>query len=775
MKGPEDKLYYLQGIPVPETPDSGKEPKPWKETRVIGKPLPRIDAYDLVSGSAVYPSDVLLPDMLHGAILTCPYPHALVKNVDVSVAEGLPGVRSVLTGATQGADLHWRYDKGVKTKLFDEHCMFEGDAVAAAAAETPYQAWDAVKAIKVKFQVLPHVVDERQAVLSNAVLVHGKANFVDDPQKYERGDVDKGFAEADVVIERNYRTEAELHTPIELHGCVAKWDGYHLTIWESTQGVYAVQAKVAEALNMPLSKVRVIGRYMGGGFGSKLTASKHTVIAALLARKTGRPVKLFLSREQTFLCVGNRPPANMKLKAGVKKDGTLTALQYTGTATGGAFPSNGISHIDWLIRDLYLCPNVRCECADIYTHTGPARPFRAPGHPQASWALEQTLDELAEAIRLDPVALRMKNIPLFSQARSGNPSYTTTGLKQCLEAGAKAFEWNSGRRRSQEGKGQPHIKHGVGMAACMWVAGGGGPPSTIVLKLFSDGSANINMGASDLGTGTRTAAAMVVSEELGLKPENIQIENADTGTTQYATPSGGSKTIPTETPAIRGAAINVKQQLLKLAAEELKSESHKLGISAGAVFVLDDPDKRIKIEQIPGLKKRGVIVGIGYRGPNPKDKVVNPFGAQFCELKVNTLTGEIEILRFVAAHDSGRVINRLTYDSQVAGGVTMGVGFALTECRILDKNETGKMCNRNWVDYKTPSALDAPTAILTVPIELDDQECNSTGTKGLGEPVTIPTAAAIANAVYNATGIRVYQGPITPMKLCELIADRKKG
>ncbi len=411
MTNMDERLYHLQGIPVPETPDQGKEPKPWNETQVVGKPLPRVDAYERVSGSAVYPSDVAPPDMLYGAILTSPYPNALIKNVDISAAEKLPGVRSVICGSTPGADLNWRYGAGVKRKLFDDHCVFEGEAIAAVAAETPYQAWDAIKAIRVKYQVLPHLVDERQALASKAVLVHGNNNLVAEPQKYERGDIEKGFAEADLVLERSYRTECELHTPLELHGCVAKWDDDQLTIWESTQGVYAVQAVVAEALEMPLSKVRVIGRYMGGGFGSKLQTSKYSVIAAIMARKTARPVKLFLSREQTFLCVGNRPPANMKLKAGIKKDGALTALQFTCTATGGAFSSGGISLIDWLVRDLYTCPNVRCECADVYIHAGPARPFRAPGHPQASWALEQMIDELAEAIKTDPVALRLRNIP----------------------------------------------------------------------------------------------------------------------------------------------------------------------------------------------------------------------------------------------------------------------------------------------------------------------------------------------------------------------------
>ncbi|MEW6406410.1 MAG: xanthine dehydrogenase family protein molybdopterin-binding subunit, partial [Chloroflexota bacterium] len=757
MKERDDSLYYVRGIPVPETPDPGKEPKPWRKTEIVGKPIPRVDAYERVSGAAVYPSDIVLPNILYGVILRCPHANALVRSIDTAEAERMPGVYAVIGGANAGSDLKWPYSPGIKPKFFDAHCHFEGEVVAAVAAETPYLAWDAAQAIKVKYDVLPFVSDPKDALRPDSPAVHQKGNLAGELQKYERGDVAKGFAEADVVLESEYRTSAELHTPMELHGCVANWDGDLLTIWESTQGVYAVQSRVAEVMGLPLAKVRVIGHYMGGGFGSKLQTGKYSVIAALLAKKTGRPVKLFLSREETFLVTGNRPPSYMKLKAGVKRDGTLTALEFQCTGTGGAYPSGGIQLVDWQIRDLYSCPNVRTEATDAYINAGCARPFRAPGHPQGSWALEQMMDALAEAIKMDPVDLRLKNIPNYSQARPGNPPYTTTGFKECLEEGAKAFRWREIRKSKAktEKKEKSHLRRGIGMAGCLWIAGSGQPPSTIILKLFADGSANLNMGASDIGTGTKTIMAMVVSEELGLKADRIQIESADTGTTQYATPSGGSKTVPTEGPAVRAAAIHVKQQVLKLAAEDLKTDPAGLSIQDGEVISGSDPAKKIKITAVSGLKKRGVIVGVGYRGLNPKGKAICPFGAQFCEVEVNTKTGEVEILRFLAAHDSGRVMNRLTFDSQVIGGITMGIGLAMTEARVLDRNETGKLCNKNWHDYKLPTALDVPADIVSIPIELDDPEANSIGAKGHGEPVTIPTAAAIANALYDATGIRV--------------------
>ncbi len=310
------------------------------------------------------------------------------------------------------------------------------------------------------------------------------------------------------------------------------------------------------------------------------------------------------------------------------------------------------------------------------------------------------------------------------------------------------------------------------MASCLWSVGGGRPPSTVIVKLFSDGSANLNMGASDLGTGTKTVMAMVVAEELGIKPEVIRIEHADTGTTQFATPSGGSKTVPTESPAVRAAAIDVKQQLLKIAAEEFGTDPASVSLESGFVAPIKDPARKVHFSQLKGLKERGVVVGIGYRAPNPEGMAINPFCAQFCEVEVDTRTGEVRIVRFLSANDSGRVMDRLTYDNQVIGGITMGIGLAMTEERILDGNQTGKLVNRNWHDYKLPTALDVPADMTTVAIDRPDDKANSTGTKGLGEPVTIPTAPAIANAIYNATGVRITETPMSPPRLVAALRQR---
>ena len=488
-------------------------PEPWAETRVVGARLPRVDAYDRVSGTAVYASDVSLPGMLHAAVVRCPHAHARVTRVDVTKAERLPGVRAVLTAPSAGGGVGWYAGpKGPLSTLFDPHCRFAGEEVAAVAADTPYQAQDAARAIEVQYEVLPFAVDLDTAQAPGATPVLGDSNLAGEPRVVERGDLAAGFAAADVVVEGEYSTATELHVPIEPHGCVARWDGTRLTVWDSLQGVFPAQATLARALRLPLARVRVIGPYMGGGFGAKLDTGKYGVIAALLAQKTGRPVRLFMTREETMLAIGNRPGVRMRVKVGARKDGTLTALDFSCIGSGGAYSAGGTGGVDWQALDLYRCPNVRARSTNVYVNLGPERPFRAPGHPQGAWGLEQALDDLAITLKMDPVALRLRNLTEVSQARPNQPRYTSTGLRECLVEGAKAFGWSEARAK---GPGAGPVRRGVGMAGGMWRAGGGGPPCTIIVRLFADGSANVNMGASDLGTGTKTWAAMIVAEELG--------------------------------------------------------------------------------------------------------------------------------------------------------------------------------------------------------------------------------------------------------------------
>jgi len=771
----QDRLYHEQGVTLPETPPPNTEPAPWRETHVVGQPRPRVDGYERLSGAAVYPSDVHLPGMLYAAFLRCPYPHAQLRSLDTSAARAMPGVHAVIDDGTPDARIDWNYGGRGSGRLFDTHCRFEGAPVAAVAAETPHLAHAAVKAIAARWEEEPHLADVRDAAADGAPRIRLLGNRIGDPSTYERGDVEAGFAAADAVVEREFHTACELHTPLELHGCVAAWDGRDLTIWESTQGCFRVQEQVAGYLDLPLARVRVIGHYMGGGFGSKLETGKYSVVAALLARRTGRPVKLILTREETMLVCGNRPANVMRLKAGVKQDGTLTAIEQVSLGSGGYWRS-GTGLVDWLAKDLYTCPSVRTEATDYAINAGNQRPFRAPGHPQGSWALEQVLDGLADAIGMDPVELRLRNVPEVSQGRGGVP-YSSTGLAECLREGAKEFGWEEARQRTRaareawlaaqrgDGDGRPdHLLRGVGAGGCVWVAGGGGPPATVVVRMYADGSVTLNMGAADIGTGTKTVMASIVAEELGVRLETIQIENADTGTTAFSGPSGGSKTVPTDGPATRDAAVAVKQQLLQWAAEQ-----EGVGLQdvhyAGEVIEVKGKYRRLKVTEIERLQRRRSVVGVGHRGPNPEGLAVCPFAAHFCEVEVNTLTGEVRVVRFLGAQDSGRVMSRKTFDSQVYGGIAMGIGFGLTEERILDRGQTGKLCNKSWHDYKLPTAMDVPADIVSLPIELQDDRCNIIGAKGLGEPVTIPTAAAIANAIHDACGVWIDDTPATPPRV----------
>ena len=755
---------------APAATEAARRLPPWGETSVVGKPIPRVDGYQRVSGSAVYPHDLILPEMLHAAVLRCPHAHAIVKKVDAQRALKMPGVHAVLTSDDPEAKITipygWWLGEGPPMYIFDRHCRYGGEEVAAVAAETPNQAWDAIRSIEVEYEVLPFVLDMQRALESGAPKVHESGNLAAPPSTDHRGDVAKGFAEAEVVVEETYRTSYEVHATMETHGCVAHWNGNRLTVWETSQGVFDQRNDLARALGLPLSSVRVIGHYMGGGFGSKAELSKHTVIASVLSRKTGRPVKLFLTREEAFLSVGNRPGHVMTLKGGVRKDGTLTALKFKNLGAVGAYKESDGGALP--VQALYRCPNVEIEESDIYINAGKARSMRAPGFPQSTWALEQMMDSLADRIGMDPVEFRLKNI--LSPNQIAASPFTSSGLRECLTEGAKAFGWQEARAHA---RGTGPLARGVGVAACLWGIEAG-PPGTVILKFFPDGSVNLNMGASDIGTGTKTVMSMVVAEELGVPLDKIEIEHADTATTQYAQVSGGSHTVAITAPAVRAAAADIKRQLLELAAGELKQPVGGLELKGGKVGPVGSPEKGVALADLKGFAKMQELVGIGSPDPNPEGKFVVSFAAHFAEVEVNTRTGEVRVLRFLAAHDSGRVMNRLTYESQVFGGVTMGIGFGLTEARLIDR-QTGRVVNANWHDYKIPTAGDIPLDMTCLPIDPHDSVCNTAGAKGLGEPATIPTAPAIANAIYNATGVRVTHSPVTPARILQLLARQQEG
>lgn len=757
-------------VEVPE-----QEPAAWPkeaEMAVLGKPLPRVDGYEKVSGRAKYTHDVNLPHMLWLKTLRSPYPHAKIVSLDASRAEALPGVKLVLTHKN-APDIPWH---GGRSKLFDTTLRFVGDEVAAVVAVDEHIAADALTLIAVEYDELAYVLDAETALQPDAPAIHeggpqdapGARNLMQGrPFVYTRGDMDKGFAEADHVVEATFRSPCQVHACLETHCSVAQWQGDKLTVWDSTQAVHPNRQALADVLGIPIADVRVICLYSGGGFGSKLGLNKYTVMAALAARALGRPVKVTLDREEDALAMGNRPANLMTIRAGCKQDGTLTALSMKSIGAAGAYNAGAGAAAP--LREIYKCPNVKTEESSVYINADVARPHRAPGHVQGTWALEQALDMLAEKCGLDPLDFRLRNYSDTDQVR--NLPYSVKGLRECYERGAAALGWRDRAQRKAMSKGAK--KRGFGLAAQVW-GGSGGPPGYAIVNLYADGTAHVFSGCQDIGSATRTSMLQVAAEELGLPPEKLGITMGDTQGTPYGGVSGGSRTTPSQAPAVRMAAAEVKRQLLELAAKQMSLPAGQLATREGFVLDTQNPATRKPIAEVaraglsgPQAGPQNMLIGKGWRGPNPDDVSVQCWGAQFAEVEVDTDTGEVRVVKIVAAHEAGRVLNPLTGSSQVEGGVIQGMGFALYEERVLN-NASGRMVNSNLHDYKIPTAKDMPE-IEAILVEMPDARANSVGNKGLGEPPIIPTAGAIANAVADALGARVFEAPITPQRVLEAL------
>jgi CO/xanthine dehydrogenase Mo-binding subunit len=741
----------LVDVPDIETPLWGND----AELDIVGHPVPRVDADQRVTGAAKYTSDILLSHMLYARILRSPHPHALVKGIDASQAEKLPGVKAVGSAFNTDA-IRWHGS----SSLFDKTVRLVGDEVAAVAAVDEETAADALELIRVDYETLPFVTDMEEAMKDNAPKLWPNGNLVGGkPSIYERGSVSKGFAEADLVIEETFGTQTELHTCLEPHGSVAAWEGDKLTVWDSTQGVFNVRDALAAALGIPSNHVRVIKQYMGGGFGSKLELGKYTVIAALLARQTRRPVKLMLTREEEQLNTGNRPATLQHVKVGVKKDGTLTAIELKSINANGAYLGGAGCGAPY--REMYLCPNVRTEENAVYVNTGRSRPARAPGHVQGTFGLESMMDIVAIRIGMDPLEFRKKNYATVNQAQANPKPYSAKRLDQLYEEGAKKIGWRDRDKRKEAGVSSSK-KRGMGMASQIW-GGGGGPPAYALVKINRDGSVNVFSGTQDLGTGTKTIISQIAAEELGIALADVAVDLGDTETCPFSGSSGGSTTAASVGPAVRTAAADARLQLFEYAALELKVKPEELSSRRGKMFVKGDPQKSIDFKAAARKAGNNMIIGKGFRGPNPEGYSLNTFGAHFAEVEVDTETGRVTVTRHVAAHHSGRPFNPLTMTSQIEGGVIQSMGYALSEQRVIDP-ASGIPLNMNMEDYKPMTALDTP-AIEPVLLTEVDEHCNTLGGKGIGEPPRIPAAAAIANAVANAIGVHIKELPITPDKV----------
>jgi xanthine dehydrogenase YagR molybdenum-binding subunit len=719
------------GAPQPPPPVDPKYN--WSSTpkTVVGTRVKRLDGPDKVNGRAKYTFDVKRPGMLYARAVRSPYPRAKVVSIDFSAAQRVPGFRTSLIV---------RDPKDDKTNVV----MYQGDEVAAVAADTEEHAIDAARAVKVEYEALPSVISVESALAGRAPEVFTPAN-VRAANTAEAGDLAAGFKAAAFTLDQTYSTHVITHVCMESHGTVCEWDGDKLTAWVSTQGVNSARDNLARGLEIPNTNIRVICQYMGGGFGSKLQLGAEGLLCAKLAKQAGAPVKMMLDRKEEHLVTGNRPSAAAHVKAGVSSDGMITAFDAESWGTGGAGAAAGFP-----LPYIYLMPNRRRAHKDVFINTGTQRPMRAPGHPQGSFITEIMMDELADLVKMDPIEFRLKNLP---------PEAPNAMWRSYLREGAEAFGWS---KRHPTGDPTPgSIKTGMGVAICTW-GGGGRGPAPAHCEIASDGSVIMRVGTQDIGTGQRTLVAMVTADALGLQPSQVTPQIGDT---QYGVSpgSGGSTTAASTSPGIRIAALKALETLKEKVAPALGVAADALVAAGGRIQVKDAPSKGLSWAD--ACKRIGpqTITAEGDWGGGMSSATSS--GVQFAEAKVDIKTGIVRVTRVLAFQDCGLVLNQLTAESQCYGGVVGSLNFALFEDRILDRR-TGQMVNPNMEWYLLAGMSDIPQ------IDVRLKNMPERGVVGIGEPPTVPTAAAIALAVRNAIGATVRSLPLTPAKIFEALQQK---
>jgi CO/xanthine dehydrogenase Mo-binding subunit len=705
----------------------------------VGREAIRVDGGERARGEALYTADLVFPGMLHAAILRSPHSRARVARIDLGPALAAPGVRAAL-----GPD---------ELDSLTDQPGFVGASVAAVAADTDAQARAAVELIAVEWELLEPLVDPDEAV--------ERKEFLNDPRRYDRGELERGLAEADVVVEAEYRTQVALHNSMEPHGVVCRWEGETLEVYISTQWIWGVRSDVAEKLGLAEDDVRVVCNFMGGGFGSKNGPREHTYVATELAKRTGQAVRCFNNRREENLDAGNRNGTIQRLVAGARADGTLTALggDFVNAVGFKGFSASTAGPMEML----YACPNVRTVEYGAKLNTPPNAAFRAPGFVEGTFGLECLLDELAARLDVDPLELRRKNHS-DNDLADGRP-FSSKNLMECYRRADQHWE----RRQEVRARNDGPWKRGVGLASQIWY-GGGGPPSYAWVRVGSDGLVNVVTAMQDIGTGSRTAMAQIAAEELGVPLERVRVQLGDSARGPYASISAGSSTVPSMGPAVRSAAADAARQILEIAAQRYDVEQRLLSLNDGHVISANGGSW--PLEQVTGLLDDGQILGKGARGPNPTGMRVLTFGVQVAEVAVDVETGEVRVERVAAIHDVGRIVNPLGARSQVEGGIIQAIGYALTEQRI-DDPETGIPLTRTLDAYKVPTIADVPEIVAEF-VDIPDEHLTNLGSKGLGEPPIIPTAAAIANAIRDATGADVRSLPITREELLRALREARE-
>lgn len=753
-----------------------------KKYTVIDTPVHNIDGIAKVTGRAKYTFDVTLPNMLHGKILRSPHPHAKILNIDTSKAEALNGVKAVVTGkdtlgVRQGI---WRRYK----ELCDEEILarskvrYIGEPVAAVAAVDEDTAEEALDLIEVEYEPLPGVFEPLEAIKEGAPQLHEHAERnINVTRHIEWGDVDEGFKKADYVREDWFRCSSQAHVCMETHGAVASFipEG-KLTVWTSTQSHYYIQVLLAGVLDLKENDIRVISRYTGGGFGSKFELDSAQFCSSLLSMKLCKPVKIILTREEEFMATKRRTPMFYYVRAGVKKDGTFLAKEARVFTEGGAYTAMGATalYLTGFFQTFpYVWPSYRYDGYRVYTNTAPTSAMRGFGAPQATFTAETQIDLIADELGIDPIEIRRKNGMYPGYEVPGQAYIQSCGLSQCLD---KIEDWVKSR-----GKLPPN--RGIGIAAYGFMSGGifnwFDTPyafSSALVQVNIDGKVDLYIGSQDMGQGSNTTMAMICAEELGVHVEDIRLHMGDTDKCPVDLGAWGSRETLMQGNAVKRAAAEAKRQIMEFAVAKMTPNIvYDLDIKDRWVHLIARPERGLSYFDVVKEAIRGKdgqpIIARGHYTPHRKG-MISPaysFGVQAVEAEVEPETGKITLKHCATAHDCGQVINPLGVKGQLEGAIAMAAGYGFTEDLPMDE---GKILNPNLVDYKLLRATEMPE---TEVVEVETYEPEGPfGAKEAGEGLTNPTAGALSNAVYHATGVSIKNLPITPEKVLEALREKNK-
>ncbi len=763
------------------------------ETKVVGKSINKIDGIYHATGVTEFTDDFFMFGMLYGKILRSPHSHALIKDIDTTEAKNLSGVKAALTWKDMTRNIHATAGQGYPepspydTFVLDKKVRYVGDMVAAVAAESPEIAEKALSLIKVDYEILPSVFDPREALKEGAPVIHDEQEaHIPIPVEYKPdrniassvdikiGDIEKGFKEADFILEGTCHSHRAQHCAIEPHSTITYFDERgRLVIRTSTQVPFHVRRIVSFALNIPVKNIRVIKPRIGGGFGSKQEVLLERICAALTL-KTGKPVKLTFTREEVFACSMSRHPQYNSLKTGVKKDGTITAIDLHVINDTGAYGGHALTVLcngANKALPLYKCDNINFEGKAVYTNNPISGAYRGYGVPQTIFSLEVQIDEMAEKTGMDPLEFRKKNhikmgetSPVFKALGEGTEGFDqyieTPGLEKCIEIGAKEINWHEKRKAHDTDK--PYLKRGVGMACLLQGSGiPGVDMASANMKINDDGSFNLLLGATDIGTGSDTIMAQIAAEVLSTDPEDIIVYSSDTDMTPFDVGAYACSTTYVSGGAVRKTAEGIKKQILEVAAKFLAAPVEDL-LCENKKVVWKKEKKEVTYKEIAVhslyLKDQ---FQIAFTGSNTTEQSPNPFAAHFVEVEVDIETGFVRVVKYVATVDCGTAINPKLATGQIEGAVLNAISFALTE--EYKFASTGKMLNANFGEYKIFTMADLPEI---VPILVPTFEPSGPfGAKSVGEIGICGALPAISNAIYNAIGVRFRESPFTPEKI----------